>query len=239
MSATVVTEPARPIERRVRPPVRRDSASIDGRRDVRGGRLDLGSASADRIAGAARSCVRIRCRRTRPRRRLGAGHELGRAAADVDHQVRRRVVGAEPADRTGERQPGLLVAGDHLRVAPSVARTIARKSSALSASRLADVATIRTRCGAQVRDLVGVVGQRAAGCARSRPRTAGRSGRRPRRGGRSPSGGRDRSGLVDPRGRRPAGGSSWCRSRSRPPASARVTTVPDAAACGCSPACSA
>jgi hypothetical protein len=45
----------------------------------------------------------------------GADDHLGRAAADVgDHE--RAVVGIEVADRAGEAQPGLLVAGDHLRL---------------------------------------------------------------------------------------------------------------------------
>src|SRR5918993_1028630 len=47
-------------------------------------------------------------------RRGGAGHELGRAAADVHDQVRRR--GVQPAHGAGVRQPRLLVARHDLRI---------------------------------------------------------------------------------------------------------------------------
>ena len=85
----------------------------------------------------------------RPRRRSVAQHHLGRSATEVDDDERRSG-GIQFADRAVERQRGLLVAGDHLghapgTTAPSTSAVIAKNSSRLAASRVADVATIRTR----------------------------------------------------------------------------------------------
>ena len=156
-----------------------------------------------------------------------ADDELGRAAADVHHQVRRPASAGRPAHRAGERQPGLLVAGDHLgldaqgRLAPCPG---SRRRCA--ASRDAEVATIRTRSAPSVSISAGVVGQRHPGPLDRLRAPAGRCGRRPGRAGRSPSAGPGRPAARPARptgraGRRPAAGSSWSRSRSPPHASSR------------------
>ena len=81
------------------------------------GRRDLLRPPAGRRAGGARSSARSRCR---PRARAPDAcrppeDELGRAAADVDDQERPGIrSGGELAGRAGERQRGLLVAGDDL-----------------------------------------------------------------------------------------------------------------------------
>jgi hypothetical protein len=88
-------------------------------------------------------------------------HELGGAAADVDDEVRR--LGRQPAHRTGERQPGLIVSGYHL--GRDAQRGEHHRSELVRVARVAG----RGRgahadpLGAQLRDLRGVAGEHDAG----------------------------------------------------------------------------
>ena len=70
-----------------------------------------------------------------------ADHELGRAAADVDHERPRAVVGVALARRAEERQPRLLVAGEDVRLEAEARATSSANSPPLAASRTALVST--------------------------------------------------------------------------------------------------
>ena len=101
MPATVVTEPARPTS--VRASLHRHRLGAPGRARPRcrppspPAPAPRRSSGRRRSADAVRSAVRSRCRPTARRSTcVGADHELGRAAADVDDQV-----GGRP------RNPGL------------------------------------------------------------------------------------------------------------------------------------
>ena len=196
--------------------------------DVGPGRGDLRRRSAGRRAGAARSSGRSRRRPSAPPSTASvAEHELGRAAADVDDEERRlRRRAAQLAGRAGEGQLGLLVAGDHLRLdAEDRSRTPATNSSRFSASRVAEVATKRTRSAPSSLDhrrrsrrSAANVRSSASGASRPVRSTPWPSRTISIRRSTSVSGRRLRG-----RRRRPAAGSSWCRSRSRRPGSSRVT----------------
>ena len=186
--------------------------------------------SAGRNADAARSAGRSRCRpRCRPgpppgHRGLGrasAQHELGRPAADVDHQVRRdqaRLSSGRPASSavapakdSSASSPPLMTSGGM----PSVACTPRAKSAALLASLVALVATIRTawrpRSGSRRRTRPA-----RAACAPAPRARACRWRLRPGRAGRSPSAARHRSAYGWPgRCRRSAAAASSSRSRWR------------------------
>ena len=76
---------------------------------------------------------------------------------------------------------------------------------------------MRTAVGAEVARWRRVVGQRQPGALDRLAGPAGRWRRRPRRAARSPSGAADRCARRPAGRRRPAGGWSWCRSRSPRP----------------------
>ena len=79
----------------------------------------------------------------------GADHHLGRAAADVEHERRRRVGGVALAGRAEERQPRLLVAGQHVRLEPVAVLDLGRRTAApLAESRTALVSTATPRVAA-------------------------------------------------------------------------------------------
>ena len=159
----MVTDPARPTScgtaarHRGEGPVDRGGDVGLGRRDLGRGRrvvvqVPFGEADAadvDADRGAP----------TPPR----AEHELGRAAADVDHQVRRRESAPAGRHRAGEDRRASSSPLTTSGAKPRVAVTIARKSSALAASRVALVATIRVRPAPARGDLRGVVDQRHPG----------------------------------------------------------------------------
>ena len=157
-----------------------------------------------------------------------AEDELGRAAADVDDQERRRGGAAVRRGRASgapsERQLGLLVAGDHVRLAGrGWPAPCPRSRPRLAASRVALVATIRTPLAPSSR------ARAAYSASATRVRSIASGASRPVRSTPWPSRttsiraqqvGRAR---PAPARRRRAGGSSWCRSRSRRPG---VTVTP-------------
>ena len=125
-------------------------------------------------------------------------HELGRAAADVDDEVR------GPAAPTARRSPvapvkdnsRLLVAGDHLGATRGRRTRRAprrRTRPGCAASRDAEVATKRTRSAPERRGTARRTRGHRRRCAPSPPGRCRRCGRRPARAARSPSGGRRRS----------------------------------------------
>ena len=150
-----------------------------------------------------------------------AGDELGRAAADVDDQVR-RLGASSPRTAPVKDSRASSSPRDHLgrrrRASPAPCRGSRRRSTRPGRPL---VATIRTRSTPEFGDLARRTRQRHAGSARSPRRRAGRCGRRPRRAGRSPSAGPRRSAVAVDHVRDRAGGSSWCRSRSPRPSSSR------------------
>ena len=101
--------------------------------------------SADRSAGTARSAARSRCRsRSDPSGSSVPDDELGRAAADVDDEVRTRFASRlAVAPRNSSRASSSPRAARAARRAP--ARPGSKKSSRLLASRAALVAVARTR----------------------------------------------------------------------------------------------
>ena len=162
---------------------------------------------------------------------VGADDELGRAAADVDDEVRRRVR-SRPAVAPRNSSRGLLLAreqlGPHARAA---ARPGRRSRRGCVASRAALVAVARTRSTPSSSITLAVLAQH-------RERALDRVGmqravavdalaeagdlRAPLDGARASRRGRGR------RRRRRAGGSSWCRCRPRRHASLQVLLAPSA-----------
>ena len=77
---------------------------------------------------------------------LVADHDLRRAAADVEQQVRPVEVGVgEPRQRTEVGESALVGAGQQLRLDADDVCAAEKKSAWLLARRLAAVATARTR----------------------------------------------------------------------------------------------
>ena len=159
-----------------------------------------------------------RCRaRTRSSRRRGRPRGRGR---------RRRAARSSPV-APRERQLRLLVPGDHLGRDADAANAVAHPAtnSPRVARRRGRPRWPRTgpRSTPELLALLGVLAGHRRGCAPAPPGRSRRCGRRPGRAGRSPSGAPRRSAspvAPGPR-RRPAGGSSWCRSRWRRPGSRR------------------
>ena len=218
----VVIEPARPTTAPM--PVRSTVSSTTSRAasTSRARRLDLRRPSAGRSAGAARSSARCRRRPSAPPRRRSS---RGRARSSRRRGRRRgrgrgcrapRRSPVAPANENHASSSPATTSGATSR-SPNASRTPATKSAALRASRDAEVATKRTRSTPSSRH-----------CAAYSLVT--REGALHRLGG-------DDAGAVDAlaepddlhpahdvgeravgaRRRRRGGGSSWCRSRSRPP----------------------
>ena len=138
-------------------------------------RAELLAAWAGRSAGGARSGAR-----RRPGSRRGsatsprlADHELGRAAADVDHEQRARRRGVARGGRAEVGQPRLLVAAQRAaRRARSARARRAANSAPLAASRTAEVMHRDARARA-------VVASIACGVLRRARRTRARCGASP------------------------------------------------------------
>ena len=160
----------------------RDSSAVGGSC----AQVPLGAAAPSRRRGSAPT-------RTPPRRRRGPARS-SRPRCRRPAPVGRRPV-RQPAGRAGVGQRRLLGAGDHLRRRPRAARaTPAVKTSALAASRAAEVAQKRTRRATPCsRDDGGVLVDRGEDARPAPRRRAGRSGRRPGRAAPSASRGPARS----------------------------------------------
>ena len=216
----------------------------EARRLARPGTSAATSASAARMSSSARR-ISLGGRRVAVQVPLGQPHaadvdrprrphavavaedELGRAAADVDHQERRprrrrsrAPAAAASREAVAPRKDSSASsrAGDHVGPLPERGRrTMSSKSCAVGGVPGGAGGHHAHRGRAEVAGGGGVLGEHLPRALDGLRAPAGRWRRRPARAARPPCAAAGRCARRRPGRRRPAGGWSWCRSRSPRP----------------------